>query len=107
MQSEGLGDDIAKITKATKIDELSKKIANIFGHDDCGCDDRRKKLNKLFPYKNQHTPEEMQKISAELEEKERRHFSALKSPAPEGALTLPKCGKCEAEKKAKEAGSGS
>jgi hypothetical protein len=49
----------------------------------------------------------MQKISAELEEKERSHFSALKSPAPEGALTLPKCGKCEAEKKAKEAGSGS
>lgn len=45
-KSEGLGDTIAKVTKATKIDKLVKFVAG----EDCGCDERRKKLNKLFSY---------------------------------------------------------
>jgi len=45
-KSEGLGDTIAKVTKATKIDKLVKFVAG----DDCGCEERRKKLNKLFSY---------------------------------------------------------
>ena len=45
-KSEGLGDSIAKVTKATKIDKLVKFVAG----DDCGCEERRKKLNKLFSY---------------------------------------------------------
>lgn len=44
-KSEGLGDDIAKITKATGIDRLVKWLAG----EDCGCDERRKKLNQMFP----------------------------------------------------------
>lgn len=44
---EGLGDSIAKITKATGIDKVVKAIAG----DDCGCDERKSKLNKLFTYK--------------------------------------------------------
>lgn len=45
-KSEGLGDTIAKVTKKTGIDKLVKFVAG----EDCGCDERREKLNKLFPY---------------------------------------------------------
>lgn len=50
MKSKGLGDDIKKITKATGLDKLSKKIAQIL-NEDCGCDKRQEKLNEMFPYK--------------------------------------------------------
>lgn len=46
-QSEGLGDTIEKVTKATGIDKLVKFVAG----EDCGCEERKEKLNKLFPYK--------------------------------------------------------
>ena len=45
-QSKGLGDSIAKLTKATKIDKLVKFIAG----EDCGCDERQELLNKTFAY---------------------------------------------------------
>ena len=46
MKSKGLGDTILKITEATGIDKLVKFVAG----EDCGCDERKEKLNKLFPY---------------------------------------------------------
>ncbi len=46
-ESKGLGDTIAKITKATGIDKAVKFIAG----EDCGCDKRKDVLNKLFPYR--------------------------------------------------------
>ena len=45
-QSKGFGDTIAKITEATGIDKLVKFVAG----EDCGCEERKEKLNKLFPY---------------------------------------------------------
>tara|TARA_R100001377_G_C3115742_1_gene84175 strand:- start:97 stop:498 length:402 start_codon:yes stop_codon:yes gene_type:complete len=45
-KSKGLGDTIDKITKATGI----KKVVDLL-FDDCGCDKRKEKLNKMFPYK--------------------------------------------------------
>ena len=45
-ESKGLGDTIAKITKATGIDKVAKFVLG----EDCGCDERKEKLNKLFPY---------------------------------------------------------
>ena len=39
----GLGDAVEKFTKATGIDKAVKFIAG----EDCGCEDRKKKLNKL------------------------------------------------------------
>jgi len=45
---KGLGDTIAKITKATGIDKLVKFVAG----EDCGCDERKDKLNNSFKYKN-------------------------------------------------------
>jgi hypothetical protein len=49
-KSVGLGDTIAKITHATKLDILADKIAKLFGKEDCGCNRRREKLNNLIPY---------------------------------------------------------
>ncbi len=46
-KSKGLGDTIEKVTKATGIDKVVKFIAG----EDCGCTERKLKLNKLFPYK--------------------------------------------------------
>jgi len=45
MQSKGLGDDIKKLTKATGLDQLAKRIAQILD-EDCGCDERAEKLNE-------------------------------------------------------------
>ena len=44
--SKGLGDTISKITKATGIDKVAKAVLG----DDCGCEERKEKLNKMFPY---------------------------------------------------------
>jgi len=49
-KSEGLGDTIAKITSATKLDKLAESIADAVGAEDCGCKARQKALNKMFPY---------------------------------------------------------
>lgn len=46
-KSKGVGDTVEKITKATGI---KKVVDTLF--DDCGCDKRKKLLNKIFPYKN-------------------------------------------------------
>ena len=48
--SRGLGDTIAKITSATKLDIVADKIAKAAGADDCGCKARQQKLNQMFPY---------------------------------------------------------
>jgi hypothetical protein len=45
MESRGLGDDIKKITAATGLDKLTKRIAQILD-EDCGCDKRQERLNK-------------------------------------------------------------
>jgi hypothetical protein len=48
-KSNGLGDTIEKITTATGIKAVVDKISDITKKD-CGCDKRKEKLNKLFPY---------------------------------------------------------
>tara|TARA_B100002019_G_scaffold121173_1_gene104131 strand:- start:1029 stop:1421 length:393 start_codon:yes stop_codon:yes gene_type:complete len=55
-ESKGLGDTIAKITNATGLDKLADSVAKMAGKDDCGCNSRRKKLNRMFPYKVQGPP---------------------------------------------------
>ena len=45
-QSEGLGDTVEKVLKATGIDKVAKFILG----EDCGCDERKALLNKLYPY---------------------------------------------------------
>ena len=50
MKSKGLGDSIEKVTKATGIKKATDWIFDKLGKD-CGCDARKEKLNKMFPYK--------------------------------------------------------
>ena len=45
-QSIGLGDTVEKITEATGI----KKVVKFLFGEDCGCDERKEKLNKWKPY---------------------------------------------------------
>mgnify|MGYP003651223508 FL=1 len=60
-KSKGLGDSIEKALKATGIDKVAKKVLG----DDCGCEERKKKLNQMFPYSRQFTQDEM-KIYEEI-----------------------------------------
>lgn len=55
--SEGLGDTIEKITEATGI---KKAVELITGDKDCGCEERKKILNKLFPYNKPNCMTEQQ-----------------------------------------------
>jgi len=46
---KGLGDTIEKITKLIGIKKVVKNISKVTGKD-CGCDERKDTLNRLFPY---------------------------------------------------------
>ena len=50
-KSKGLGDTIAKITKATGIKKVVDTVAKKTGKD-CCCVKRQNTLNRLFPYNN-------------------------------------------------------
>ena len=50
-KSKGLGDTIAKITKATGIKKVVDKAVKATGKD-CGCDKRQDTLNRFFTYNN-------------------------------------------------------
>ena len=54
--SKGLGDDIAKVTKATGIDKLVKWVLG----EDCGCKERREEANREHPYRQFECPTEDQ-----------------------------------------------
>jgi len=46
-QSVGLGDTVEKVLEATGIAKVAKFIMG----EDCGCDERKEKLNAIFPYR--------------------------------------------------------
>jgi glycerol dehydrogenase-like iron-containing ADH family enzyme len=48
-KSRGLGDTVAKITKATGIKTAVDTVNKALGRD-CACKERQSKLNKIFPY---------------------------------------------------------
>jgi len=50
MKHEGLGDTVDVITYYTGIKHLVIFITGLLGIS-CGCETRRKYLNKIFPYK--------------------------------------------------------
>ena len=54
-KSKGLGDSLEKVLKATGIDKVAKAILG----DDCGCDERKQVLNKLYPYARVFTEDEI------------------------------------------------
>ena len=50
MKSNGLGDSIEKIAKATGIKKVVNAVSKATGKD-CGCNKRKQTLNTMFPYK--------------------------------------------------------
>lgn len=50
-KAKGLGDTIEQITTATGIKAVVDKISEVTGVD-CGCDDRKEALNKLWSYRS-------------------------------------------------------
>ena len=48
--SQGLGDTIEKITEATGI-KAAVEVFNKLTGTDCGCEERKNKLNNLIPYR--------------------------------------------------------
>lgn len=59
------GDDVAKFAKTIKADKIADKIAKSLGYEDCGCEERKQKLNnpdllvnKVF-YKNKEQDDEI------------------------------------------------
>ena len=46
-KSEGLGDTIEKVLEVTGVSKVAKWLLG----EDCKCDERKAKLNELFPYK--------------------------------------------------------
>jgi len=48
-KAKGLGDTIEAITTATGIKAVVETFSELTGLD-CGCDERKETLNKLFPY---------------------------------------------------------
>lgn len=63
-ESKGVGDTVAKITEATGI----KKAVKFLAGEDCGCDERKDKLNEIFPYyrPNCFTEEEFNYIGEKI-----------------------------------------
>jgi len=52
-KSQGLGDSIHKFTSVTGMKSVVERGARALGSD-CGCDNRRDTLNRMFPYKNKN-----------------------------------------------------
>ena len=57
-KAQGLGDKVAAVTKATGIE----KIVKTFFGEDCGCDERRQRLNKMFSRPVKMMDEEQRKF---------------------------------------------
>ena len=55
---QGLGDVVENVTEATGIKALVKAVAG----DDCGCDERKRILNELFPMNRDVRMNERQKV---------------------------------------------
>ena len=99
MKSKGLGDTIAKITKATGIDKVAKFVLG----EDCGCDERKEKLNKLFPYAKPKclTEEEFNTLDTYFEKntdtltsEEQLSFIAINNRVLEQKLVPSSCASC-------------
>ena len=50
-KSKGLGDTIAKLTKATGIKKVVDTVSKVTKKS-CNCGERQDTLNRLFPYNN-------------------------------------------------------
>ena len=69
--SQGLGDTVEKVLKATGITSVVKAIVG----DDCGCKERKQRLNAILPY---GTPKQIRCFAEEETEKYTEFFNSRK-----------------------------
>tara|TARA_R110000764_G_scaffold25290_3_gene60671 strand:- start:57 stop:539 length:483 start_codon:yes stop_codon:yes gene_type:complete len=69
--SQGLGDTVEKVLKATGITSVVKAIVG----DDCGCKERKQRLNAILPY---GTPKQIRCFAEEEIEKYTEFFNSRK-----------------------------
>lgn len=81
-KARGLGDTIEKVTEVTGIKAVVKAIAG----DDCGCEERKQKLNQLFPYYRVFTPADALTYERELAHLQRN--DTITAPQMHTALDL-------------------
>jgi DNA polymerase II small subunit/DNA polymerase delta subunit B len=87
-KTKGLGDTIEKITKATGIKKAIDKVAKITGVD-CGCEKRKEKLNKLFPYiKTTTMTKEEVKVYTRIKELIKKQGNKIKAEQQDALLIL-------------------
>lgn len=98
-ETKGAGDVIAQITKATGIDKVVKFIAG----EDCGCDERKEKLNASISWKVYNCPtqkeyewakEFLARNSNKATGNERRALQAILNRVHNKRLTQTRCGSC-------------
>ena len=71
-ESQGLGDTVEKVLKATGITKVVKAIVG----DDCGCNERKQRLNAILPY---GTPKQIRCFTEEEIEKYTEFFNSRKN----------------------------
>jgi len=97
-KSEGVGDTVEKITKATGIQKAVKFLAG----EDCGCDERKEILNHIFPYQKplcltedeyNYLDTKMGKLSTVTIE-EQKHLLGIYNRVFKDNRELTACGSC-------------
>lgn len=98
-ESKGLGDTIEKITEATGIKKAVKWLLG----DDCGCDERKAKLNQMFPYKKPNCLTESEyeylhnwftKTRTQISNTEQREILAIYNRVFNAKETISSCSTC-------------
>jgi hypothetical protein len=97
----GLGDVVEKVTEVTGIKAMVHGLT-----DDCGCTDRKNKLNAMFPFYNPMTDDqkaawEVIRVKWEgqvLTADEQRIVNAMYNEVFRGRAKFSRCGSCVARR---------
>ena len=100
---KGLGDVVETVLEKTGVDKVAKFVLG----EDCGCDERKEKLNKLFPFnKTECLNEDEYKWLTDffalntnrMTVRQQTDFIAIYNRVFNRKTTLSNCGQCVAEK---------
>ena len=94
-KSKGLGDTIEKFTKKTGIKKVVEKVSEVTGID-CGCDERKSLLNKMFPYRNTEclTDDEFNWLDISLTHEEQIKMVSIHNRVLASRREVSSCGSC-------------
>tara|TARA_R100000789_G_C2926228_1_gene127846 strand:- start:177 stop:554 length:378 start_codon:yes stop_codon:yes gene_type:complete len=102
-KAKGLGDAVETVLEKTGVDKVAKFILG----EDCGCEDRKEKLNSLFPFKQTEclTEEEYKWLDnwytlnkSRMPSRDQKEFISIYNRVFNKKTTVSTCGSCVAEK---------